>query len=311
MIRRSFLTLLASCAGLLAADPALVRMIPSDAAFVAGIRADQIRSSRFGRTILDQLKSEEVSLNRFIEATGFDPRTDLSELIVASNDPDRKGNGLAMARGRFDAARIQSFARQEGTQIIQHLGVDILAGRDKSGSIAVLDGTTAIAGDVESVRAAIERHKQGGASPLDAAMLARIASLSTRYDAWMISPSVPRLAGHIADPQIGGAMRGNLVEAVESVVGGVKFAAGAVELMAEAGMRSEKDAAAMVDVVRFLAGLIQLNSGKDARAGELAKLLDRMQLSSSGNQFRMQLIVPDDFLDKLVAPASRKSSPVI
>jgi hypothetical protein len=311
MICRFLLALTAASACLLAADPALVRMIPPEAAFVAGVRADQVRNSRFGQTILDQLKREEVSLNRFIEATGFDPRIDLNELIIASNDAKKKGNGLALARGRFNAGRIQSFARAEGGQSSQFLGVDVLTMSGKNGAVAILDPSIAVAGDEESVKAAIQRHRQAGPASLEARMLARITELSATYDAWLVSPGIPQLAGNIGDPQMAGAMRGNLAQSVESVVGGLRFAPGTVELMAEAGMRSEKDAAAMVDVVRFLAGLLQLNSGNDPRAAELTKMLDRMQLSSSGNVFRMQLTVPDDFIDKLVRPASRKTAPVI
>jgi hypothetical protein len=111
-------------------------------------------------------------------------------------------------------------------------------------------------------------------------------------------------------PNVGSAMQNNLFASMESVTGGVRFGAN-VEVMAEAIMRSEKDATAMVDVVRFLAGMLQMNT-QDRRAAEFAGLLDKMELKSSGNQFRLSLMIPESTLEGLVKPAARvKKSPVI
>lgn len=288
-----------------AADPALLRLIPGDAAFVAGIHADQIRNSRFGQYLLDQLKSEQASMDKFISATGFDPRRDLSELIVSSNDVKAKGQGLVVARGRFDSARIQTFAESEGARAELYNGVKILSGGSKNnGGIAMLDNTTAVAGDAAAVRLAIDRFRSTTATGLNAKTLAQIGQLSSTYDAWMVSSSLARIADDMRNPQIEGAMNGNLFQSMDSVAGGVRFGSANVEVMAEAAMRSEKDATAMVDVIRFLAGMIQMNA-KDPNAAEMASLLNKMELKATGTQFRMSLQIPEDQLEKMVKPARR------
>ncbi|MFN7934400.1 MAG: hypothetical protein U0R19_13805 [Bryobacteraceae bacterium] len=303
-MRTALLSLATAVAGF-AADPALLRMIPSNSAFLAGIHADQIKTSRFGQFLLNQLKSEEANMNKFIDATGFDPRRDLTELIVASSDASGKGKSVVLARGRFDTNRINAFASTGGARLTTYNGVQVMSGGTeggKSGWLAVLDNVTAVAGDQDAVRLAIDRYK-GAPGALDAATVARINDLSTRYDAWMISNGVARIADDIQNPQVGGMMNNNLFQSMQSVMGGVRFGAN-VELSAEATMRSEKDATAMVDVIRFLAGMLQLNTQNDKRAAELATLLEKMQLSSSGTQFKLSLTIPEDTLEGIVKPAA-------
>ncbi|HUQ91848.1 MAG TPA: hypothetical protein VM120_09210 [Bryobacteraceae bacterium] len=304
---RTFLLTLAAACLAFAADPALLRMVPPDAAFIAGIHADQVKTSRFGQFLLDQLKSEEASMNKFISATGFDPRRDVAELIVASTDVrgKRQGKTLVIARGRFDAARIQSFARLEGSATMTYQGISIWTkGHDEAHSFAILDESTAVAGDTGSLKFAVDH--RDGATALDAKLVTKITDLSLRYDAWMVSATLDRLADDIASPQLEGAMQGNLFKAMDSVVGGVRFGAN-IEVMAEAQMRSEKDASSLVDVVRFLGGMLQMNSGNnDPRSTELMSLIEKMDLKATGNQFRMSLMIPEDMIEKLVKPASKK-----
>ncbi|MBI4908230.1 MAG: hypothetical protein HY820_31680 [Acidobacteria bacterium] len=314
-IRRLFFAAAFSALSLFAADAGLLRTLPADSAFIAGIRADQVRSSRFGQFLLDQMKTEEKNMNEFITATGFDPRRDLSELVVASSNAKGHGKTLVVARGRFDVARIQEFTAKHGMRTQLHQGVNLMAGNGghSEGALAVLDGSTAVAGDLEMVKAAIDRHKSSMAGVMDPKVANRIMDMSTKYDAWMVSASLARLADDVKDPQLGGMMAGDFMKSMESVLGGVRFGTN-IEIMTEATMRSEKDATAMVDVVKFLAGMLQLNSQNDKRAGEAARLLDKMELKASGTQFRMSLTIPEEMVEGFLKPAAvvvRKKNPVI
>jgi len=304
---RGLLLLLVAAGLSVAADPALLRMIPPGAAFVAGVRADQIKSSRFGQYILDQLKTEDENMNKFVSATGFDPRQDLTELIVASNSaaPRRQNHGktVVLARGRFDVSRIQSFALASGSSTTSYNGVQIFTGREDSrGWLAIPDSATAVAGDPDYVKLAIDARQAPG-PVLDAKTLNTITDLGNRFDAWMLTASLAAITSGIRAPQLGGAGNGNLVQSVDSVNGGVRFGPD-VEVMAEAQMRSAKDAAAMADVVRFLMGMMQMNAQNDKRAAELARLLEKMELKATGTQLRMSLTIPEDMLETFLKPAS-------
>ncbi len=313
LFRNVALAVIATGFGLVsAADPALIKMIPPDATFVAGFHADQIKSSRFGQYLLDQMKEEEAKLAKFISATGFDPRRDLTEVVFASADSERRGKVLMLVKGRFDAQRIRSFAQSEGANKIVYQGVDILTGGkpESHGWLALLDAATAVAGDIDYVKGAIDRGRQSAAA-LDPKTANRITELGTRYDAWMLTAGAGRLASGLRHKQIEG-MRGAMLEGMQSVVGGVRFGAN-IELMAEAEMRTEKDASALVDVVKFLSSMVELNRDKDAKAAEAAELLSRLDLKATGNQLRMTLTVPEDALERMVKPAShrKRNAPVI
>lgn len=305
---RSLLITLAAAGLSFAADPALIRMLPPGAAFVAGVRADQIRSSRFGQYILDRFKAGEDNLNKFIEVTGFDPRRDLTEVIVASSSatPRRNhGKGILLARGRFDVSRIQSFALASQLSTTNYNGVQIFTAReDAHGWLAIPDSTTAVAGDPDYVKLALDARQAAGPT-LDEKTLNTIADLSNRFDAWMLTASLAGIAGDLRAPQLDGAMNGNLARSVDSVNGGVRFAQD-VEVMAEAQMRSAKDATAMADMVRFLVGMMQMNAQNDKRAAELARLLEKMDLKANGAVFRMSLTIPEDMLETLLKPASMR-----
>ncbi|MDX1978913.1 MAG: hypothetical protein SFV51_01495 [Bryobacteraceae bacterium] len=304
LIRNLVLAAVATGLGLSAADPALLKLVPQDAAFIAGIHADQIKTSRFGQFLLDQLKTEEDKLEKLITVTGFDPRRDLTEVVVASSDTrGRGGKTLVIAKGRFDPARVSSFLASEGGAKLAYQGIDIIGKNSgTSGGLAFLDATTALAGDLDFLKAAIDRSRQGS-SAMDPAMANRITELSTRYDAWIFSSSVDRVADDLRDSRLKGAMNGALMQSMQSVAGGVRFGA-SVELMAEGVMRSEKDATAMVDVVRFLASMLQLNRDKDEKAADLAELLEKAEVKANGNQFRMLLNVPEDLLERVMKPAT-------
>ncbi len=301
LFRNLALAVVATGFGLLsAADPALIKLIPQDATFIAGIHADQIKNSRFGQYILDQLKDEDAKLNKFITSTGFDPRRDLTELVVAGKDGQKHGQMLVIAKGRFDAARIRAFAQTEGANKLVHQGVDILTGKhSEAGGLAFLDANTAVAGGIDYVKAVIDRGKQS-AAVLDPKIANRITELSTRYDAWMLSASLAHL-----NPKLEGAMNGKFMQGMQSVLGGVRFGAN-VELMAEATMRSEKDASSMVDVMQFLSSMVRMNRDNDPKAAEAAELLERVDAKANGNQFRMLLTLPEDALERMVKPAVHK-----
>lgn len=305
--RNLVLAVVTSGFGLLsAADPNLIKLIPQDANFIAGLHADQIKTSRFGQYVLDQLKEEDGKFSKFISVTGFDPRRDLTEIVVAAADSKTRGKVLVLAKGRFDSAKIRTFAESEGAGKLSYQGIDVLTGKkDNEGWLAFLDSSTAVAGFGDYVKAAIDRNKASGAM-IDPKVANKITELGTRYDAWMITASLENLTSQIKPKLDGSPVKGQqLVQGMQSVFGGVRFGAN-IELMAEATMRSEKDATALADVLRFMSSMVQMNRENDPKAAEAAALLDRIEAKATGNQFRMLLTVPEDTLEKMVKPAAHR-----
>jgi hypothetical protein len=80
-----FGVLLALPLGAFAADPALLQMVLPDSQVIAGLEVTQAKSSLFGQYVLSHLSVNDNKLEEFTSETGFDPRKDVTEIVIASN----------------------------------------------------------------------------------------------------------------------------------------------------------------------------------------------------------------------------------
>jgi len=116
---RTALVLVMAAALAPAADQSLLNMVMPEAKVLVGVDVDHARDSVFGRFMLAQIGKEDASLAKMTEASGFDPKRDLHEILIASMDdmvPNTKmpGNGLIMLRGNFDRDRISIPDQEHG-----------------------------------------------------------------------------------------------------------------------------------------------------------------------------------------------------
>src|SRR5580765_6126242 len=84
-----------------AVDPALLGLVMPDAKSIGGVQIEQSRTSPLGQFLLGQLGP--LAFEDLKRMTGFDPRTDLSEVVSASSGPTQM---LLAGRGVFQPARI-------------------------------------------------------------------------------------------------------------------------------------------------------------------------------------------------------------
>ncbi len=294
--------------GAFAADPSLLQLAMPDAQVVAGLQVDQAKSSLFGQYVLSHLSVNDTKLEQFTSETGFDPRHDVSEIVVASNwksnTPDNRW--IVAAHGVFNISKITSTAQSNGGVIAPYQGINVVTLQASSSAqvdtgIAFLDNATALVGDVASVKAAIDRKKSN--APIDGSVLAKAQTVSTGKDFWFVTlVPLSNFSGSIPDSNLSGAMQGNLLAAINQMSGGIRFG-DTVTISAEAVTRSEKDAQALVDVVKFFAGLVQLNRQNNPAAGQVATLLDTLKTSTSGNITNISLAIPEQQLEQLLNSA--------
>lgn len=299
--------LAAAASALRAADAGMVNLLTADAKVVTGIDFDRSRNSPFGQYFLSQMTTKEDGLQKFAEMTGFDPRRDLQEIVIASTDGGlamRSGAGAVMiVRGNFNPAKILQLASAHGGSevVTSYNGTQVIQtsrGDQKSGELmwAGFLGNLVVAGPKASVQKAIDRFR--GATKADAALAARIQSASARHDAWMLTTLSPAaLAGNLNNQNMQGAMRGDIMQGIESMTAGVKFGANVV-VSGEATTRSDKDASALVDVLRFFSSMAQGNGAKTGAMG----LLDAVQMNAEGRSVKFSLTAPSQEFEKLFAP---------
>ena len=297
-----FAALLGTAGSCAAVDAGLLDLVMPDAKVVSGIHVDHTKATPFGRYVLSRMQSDDQGLQKFMDQTGFDPRRDLNEILVASTGTEGNSQTLIVGQGVFDAARMTSAAKQAGVALTRYHGVDILQHNehDRSGGIALLDSGTALIGDLASVQAAIDRRHNGSAPPV--ALAEKVRKVSMNNDVWFLTIGPPSqfLNGKIADPNLNGAMKGDMLQSVEEASGGLRFGAANVNLTAEVVARSEKDASALADVIRFFAGMLQMNRPSGPATGKPISLLDSLQLSAEANIMKLSLAMPEDQLEKIL-----------
>ncbi len=288
-----------------AAQPSMLQLVMPDAKVLAGADVTQAKASTFGQYVLAHMQPDTTDAKNFIAASGFDPRRDVSELLLASDGVQGpEGHWLILAAGSFAPASIEDVARSHGATVSQFMGVDLVtnigpARAQSSGALAFLDPAHAVLGDVASVQAAIQRSKQSGVTA-PTALAQAAAQVAANNDFWFTT-LVPLSQFPVPAPNqtLNSAMKGQLIQSIQQASGGVKFSS-PILISGKAVMRSDKDATALEDVVKFIAGLIQTNVGAVPAGANITTLLDTMQLSTAGNVMNLSMSVPETTLEQMI-----------
>ena len=158
---RPVLVLLAALRFALATDAGMTGYFSPDTKVVLGVNVRNLVDAGLFQEVAGSLPKEILP--------GFDVMKDLDEVIIGTNGNGEKPPSLAVLRGRFS---MEKFARDA----TRYNGVPVL------GPVALIDETTAIAGDMELVHAAIDRREQF----MNA--LPRIDAMRQRYSIWDSAP---------------------------------------------------------------------------------------------------------------------------
>ena len=294
-------TLAVAIAGTLtarAADSQLLSLVMPDAKVLAGVNVEQAKTTPFGQYVLSQMQSQDQEMQKLTALTGFDPTRDVHELLVASNSTGANDHsGLFLARGNFDAGRIAAAATAGGGITETYGGATILEDPKATHGVAFLNSTLAVAGDIASVKGAIDR--QSAASSLPAALAVQVNQWSTSQDAWAIS-AVPPSSFHppATAPTIPGMNGAGAFQSIQSAAGGVKFGA-LVVVTAQVQADNAQNATSMGDALKLLASLAQLQAANEPAAAALAQSLT---VSTKGSTLNVSISLPEDQLQQVVKP---------
>jgi hypothetical protein len=282
-----------------AADPTLLNLVMPDAKVLAGVNVQQAKGTQFGQYILNELQSHDADLQKLVTLTGFDPRRDVNELLVASDGVPGGKTGLALATGMFDVAKITAAATLEGVKSEVYNGVTILEEPKKQmAGIAFLDTKTVVAGDIASVKGAIDRYQLKSSQSLSAAVTTQVGQWSTQ-DAWGITTVPP---SSLAPPAKAGAQNNpmaNIAQNVKSAGGGVKFGApgGLVVFTGNAQCDTAQNATTLGDMVKLLINMAQMQAGQDPTA---AALIKSVTVTASGTSVTVTASLPEDVFQSIL-----------
>jgi hypothetical protein len=188
----------------------------------------------------------------------------------------------------------------QGAQVTNYNGATLISGGGKeNGAVAFLGTMIAIAGDLNSVKAAIDRSAQ--TNSLSSALSAKVKALSGQ-DAWAfslepISAFAPKAPAGATGPV---AQANQILNKIQAANGGVKFGS-LIVLSAQATATDAASANALADVVRMLAGLLTMNAPKDAPASQI---LQSLQVSTADAVLNVSLSVSESDAEQLLKMGS-------
>ena len=150
-----------------AAGPSELQYVPADAAVVAYADVRNVMNSQF-RQRFRQMEPSSRERDEFEQKTGLDIEQDI-DTVVAAFMP-REGtvrhdeeSALVLARGRFEAARLEALALEHGGSAEDYRGKRLLThldsrdnGGDHSMSLGFVEADLVALGATESVKRAID-----------------------------------------------------------------------------------------------------------------------------------------------------------
>jgi hypothetical protein len=298
-----------------AADSQLMNLVMPDAKILAGVNAASAKVSPLGQFILSK-----IGLNgeprKFIAATGFNPLEDVTEVLAATAaDPSNPG-GLLLALGTFPVDKILAAVTGHTNVQVQIYGGSNLIStanpKDKvTHAVAFIGNSIAVAGDLASVKAAIDR--SSGLNSIDPALAVKVNQLSASEDEWLVS-STPLALPLPANTAPGAPANSPLLQLlpllsnIQSFDGGVKLGDDIV-LTGEAVTNSPQNAAALQAVIKLGISLGASSLAKNPQIGGAIQLLQTLQVTANGPAVDLSLSIPEAQLEALVnsAPSGKKA----
>jgi hypothetical protein len=287
-----------------AAGPEELRYIPSDAAVVAYADVQAVMQSNFRQKVKALQPAEgEKGQQELRDALGIDIERDITHVVACMLPGEGAAgkNGLVVAAGHYDQAKIEGFIREKGGTAAPYKGINVWTHPEatQAGSaqhvtpaFAFLTSGVVAMGSIGAVQRAIDLSKQGGQSIINNGdMMSQIARLDDgnvwavgRWDAVASNAHLPQeVATKI--PAI------TWFAASGTVNGGVS---GTVKVVA-------RDQEAANNLRQVATGFMALARMQVEAKPELKGLLNTIQLGGQDTDVTLSFSLPSELLDALAA----------
>jgi len=294
-----------------AGGPEELQYIPHDATVIAFANVQDVMNSQLRQKLLQALPMHEAGQKEFENQTGINIETDIDRIVASLNpDPSNSntpGQGLVLARGRFDEVKIEALMREHGAEIEQYKTkrmIVVMHGREgaagdvrypsQSFAVSFVEPGFVALGNSALVRSAIDLH-QGGSNPQtglssvtgNEELMALVRSLDSgnvwavgRFDALTSRAHLPEnVASRL--PAI------TLFAVSGHINGGLR-----ATVRAEA--RDDEAANNLRDVVRGFMGLAKMQAGSNPSA---QLMMQSLELGGTGKTVALSFSVPAEVFD--------------
>jgi hypothetical protein len=269
-------------------DNVLAKLVPADSQALFGARMEQLKTTPLFSKLLSEQKIPQ--LDEFAGETGFDPRRDVKDLIVAS--AGRPNSSVLLARGNF---HVNVAELKELKQIRYRNYVLTLSPHDDAG-FCVMDQTLAIAGPVNGMKGALDQYLSPN-KDATAVLLEQARAVPAQFQVWSVSTGgADFLANNL--PRDGNAANfGKIFRSLENTHFQADLSHG-LNAMAQGNCLSEADAKSLGDAARGLIGFGRLSVPENQP--ELLRLWDGLHVEQNQRAITITANIPQDLIDKLV-----------
>jgi hypothetical protein len=304
--------------------PAELAYVPRDASLVAYANVQEVMRSEVRQHLLKAMPREADGRREFQQRTGIDVESDIDHVVAGlapSPDGGRRSEGVVLARGRFDEARIEALMREHGASVESYRGARLIvadAGRPgapagprppDSGApsppargerlaLTFIEPGLAAVGSATLVRQAIDLKNGGSSVTANENMMTLIRSLEAgnawavgRFDQESAQASLPPAVARQLPPLAWFTASGRL--------NGGMWASVRAETLDQAS------ADGLRDILRGMVALARLQAGSRP---EVQELLRSLELGGSGTTVAISFELPVEALD-LLTPPGRSGPP--
>jgi hypothetical protein len=281
------------------AGPDELAYVPGSARMVAYADVRQVMNSPFRDRIRQYQRGNPSGADSIEVRTGIDLERDIDRVLIASTAPlnpsptlEVTGRSLVIARGRFDAVRIEGLMRQQGAEVTEYRGKRLVSIKDDAHDAALVFAEPGLVlfGALDNVRGALDA-KAGGADRITSnrEFMALVSGVDDGT-AWSVA-KFDSLSGGAAIPP--GVM--SQLPPINWLAASGRIDSGLHGLV-RAEARDEQSAQNLRDVVQGFLALARLQSGREpAYKG----MLDSVALLADGKSVSLSFDVTPAALDVL------------
>jgi len=294
-----------------AGGPEELQYIPHDATVIAFANVQDVMNSQLRQKLLQALPMHEAGQQEFQNQTGINIETDIDRIVASLNpDPSNSntpGQGLVLARGRFDEVKIEALMRDHGAEIEQYKTKRMIvvthvreaATADarypgQSFAVSFVEPGFVALGNASLVRSAIDLH-QGGNNPQ-----AGLSSVTGNDELMALVRSLD--SGNVWAVGRFDALtsRARLPDSVTSRLPAITLFAlsghinGGLRATVRAEARDDEAANNLRDVVRGFMGLAKMQAGSNPSA---QLMMQSLELGGTGKTVALSFTVPAEVFD--------------
>lgn len=263
-------------------DNVLAQMVPETSQTLIGMRMEQLKTTPLYQKMLAEQKLGQ--LNDFARETGFDPRRDVRDLLLAFAGQ----RAVLLARGTFHITPQAKLKKS-----VYH-GFEIWSNNDSG--FCVLDSTLAAAGPLPALHAALDQYKSGNRNNAKT-LLARARTVPDNYQIWGVAAGNSNFITENIPGTGKGPDFGRILQSLQNTLFEADLRKG-LNAIAEGWCGTAADAKSLSDTVRGAVGMGRLNTPENQP--ELLRLWDGIKVEQQDRKIVLTVDIAQDLIDQLL-----------